>query len=89
MAKNIWRIPIQLTGAAQTFRLPQGADPVYFGTKGGGYNLWVEFDQAKADVLEEQTFLLVGTGFEVPDACNYIGTVIEADTFVWHLYDLP
>lgn len=47
--------------------------------------VWVEFSQ-EADPTERLILDYVGTGWDVSDSSEYIGTAITSDGFVWHVY---
>ncbi|MCY1301702.1 hypothetical protein D9M70_513270 [compost metagenome] len=36
----------------------------------------------------QRTFLVFGTGWEVVDNSQHLGTVIDAGGFVWHLFEI-
>jgi hypothetical protein len=51
-------------------------------------DFWYEHDDARAEV--ERTFVVVGTGHEVPAGARYCGTTARTDDgLVWHLFELP
>ena len=64
--------------------LPLDFSVMHFDFQEGVPCIWVEVPA----LIEAYTFCscrIVGTGMQVPEGLNYIGTSFEG-TFVWHLY---
>jgi hypothetical protein len=59
---------------------------VFVGLQGMDRRVWIEVDDEKEPV-EMLHFYLVGTGYQFPENCRYVGTFMEA-RFVWHLYQI-
>lgn len=64
--------------------IPWGYKILSFQNKGEDLFIWVEVDPSHATT--DVTFHIVATGGEVPECCDYIGTVVDVDNMVWHLY---
>lgn len=49
--------------------------------------IWCEIETLNLSDCDYVKFILIGTGFEIPnDAHEYIGTVVMPTMLVWHLY---
>lgn len=80
--QTIYKYPI--TGSS--IEMPEGAEVLHVGAQGHNVFVWAKVD-SEAD-MEKRTFIVVGTGWEVPDdSCEFVGTAQTADGFVWHLYE--
>ena len=80
--------------------LPVSATVVFVGSQEDGMvHFWVELDDA--DKTIERTFVLHGTGDEIPKDHSYVGTVVNHSVtvnhhayagsgplWVWHLYEM-
>lgn len=51
--------------------------------------LYVQEEQVPSDT-HLQTYYILGTGFVVPDdATDFLGTVVDDERYVWHVYKGP
>lgn len=85
-SKKVWKFPVR-QGDAQAIALPLGANIVHFGSDPAavGFAMWAEVDPAAEQA--DRSFMLVGTGWDVPSGCRHLGTTIVGP-FVWHLYEV-
>lgn len=60
---------------------------VYVDMQHGEPMVWLEFNSQLAP--GKITIRCVGTGWDIPDHCKHIGTIIDAAGFVWHYYSEP
>lgn len=66
--------------------LPPDAKVIKADAQNGQPCVWVLFDPAQAETIK-RTFIIAGTGHEVPDSMQYIDSW-QAPPFVWHLFEL-
>jgi hypothetical protein len=68
--------------------MPVGARIVRVGIQHGEYKLWAQVD-ADTYKLETRVFVIVATGYPVPDHAVYVGTIFDDEqaTHVWHVYE--
>lgn len=50
--------------------------------------LWVEHPHTPNYPRSNRSFLVVGTGHDVPDYADHLRTQRDGE-FIWHLYELP
>lgn len=78
-------------GHSVTVKVPYDAPVVSAAMQGGELFIWLVVEQDDTPV--ERTFLVVGTGHEippVPSGCfryGHVGTVHSTDGFVWHIFE--
>ena len=69
--------------------MPVGARIVHVGFQGNLADVvtfWAEVDDRAEQ--EVRNFMVIGTGVEIPDGYEYVGTTQNAELpFVWHLYE--
>lgn len=84
--KQIWKA--ELHHGANQVPMPEGAFVMSAKEQAG--NLFVWFEGAPKHDLLERTVWVVGTGEDIgPEITlsHYVGTVVMADGFVWHVYE--
>lgn len=87
MNPEVWRF--ELTGAYNEPVMPEGARVLAVGWSRGGIQLWAQVDPARPAAVTPRGFVVVGTGFDVPDAGEYVGSVVAGDGFhVVHVYEV-
>lgn len=79
---KIYKYPLDLADQ-QTISMPEGAEMLSIGQSRDQIILWVMADPAAA--LRDYVFRIVGTGNEVPDGLQYLGTV-QQSTYAWHIF---
>ncbi len=86
---TVWKFEIPIGDADFKVSMPIGSTPLHVGSQRFGWlALWAEVNE---DVpVETRTFHVVGTGHLLPIACllQYLGTAIEENGLVWHLYEI-
>lgn len=82
--RTIYKYP--LYAPHNIIEMPVGAIPRFVATQMSEVMLWVEVD-ALAQATEERTFVLIGTGQQLPVGATYIGSV-QNDGYVWHLHEV-
>ncbi len=82
--RTVWKYTF--TNAVMTFAIPAGARILVVQMQGALPQLWAEVDTLELNTT--RTFVLVGTGNEVPLRGVYVGTV-QDDHLVFHVYEVP
>lgn len=91
MGRRIYKYPLLKLGTldfpearSREIQMPKGAIPRHLGIQDATIALWADVNpQAEP---ESRTFVLAGTGEEIPEDVIFVATVI-AGAFVWHLFD--
>lgn len=85
MSRVIYKFPLKL-GLHQEVRVyGDDAKVVSVGHQGGGeLQIWIEQDKDKD--FHTMTFSVIGTGHDVPEGYQHVGTVHTEIFFVWHIY---
>jgi hypothetical protein len=84
--RSVWKYDVPLAGVVMSFTMPVGAAVVHVGTQREGFvTFWAEVRPSNPTVL--RGFRIVGTGHQVADGDEYVGTTIAAP-FVWHLHEV-
>lgn len=68
--------------------MPAGAKIVHVDTKDGrDINVWAMVNTSGVEEVKRK-FLLLGTGVEIRDGLDFIGSVVlEGGGFVWHVFE--
>jgi len=83
--RTVHKFPLELADAEQRHhRLPRDARIVHVGEQHGYPTMWAEVDTHSC-LFCDAPFRVVGTGQEIPDGYEHIGTS-QGATFVWHIY---
>jgi hypothetical protein len=85
--KKIFKYQLQLTGGIHTIIMPYNTKILAVQPQSGSIALWAEvwLDNISTDT---RSFVVYGTGHDMPDnPGNYIGTV-QLGMFVWHVYEV-
>lgn len=81
MTRAIWKFPIAFGVTVHT--MPRGSEVVHFALQGGRFTLWAKVNPSEPQ-KETRAFTIVGTGHAFSESYSYLGSVIDADGFVWH-----
>ena len=68
----------------QSLTLPEYSVFRHFGIQDGSLYAWFEVNCGA--IQSEIQVTIVGTGWDVPEEADYLGTCITQDGYVWHLY---
>lgn len=68
----------------QRLDTPEFSKFLHFGIQNGEVYAWFEVNPRAANSPTE--VIIIGTGWDVPEGAEYLGTVIGANLLVWHLY---
>jgi len=81
---TIWKYTLG-PAEVQTIDVPAFAKLLTVAQQDGAPTLWFEVDPEA--VTMPRTFVVIGTGWEIPEPkrLTYVGTTHS--TFVWHLYE--
>lgn len=83
--KTIYRYAVRPDRGLQTVAVHVGSRPIHIGPSREGLSIWVEQGTSK-DLDFDMPFMVVGTGWSIPDGWEYVGTDCGATGWVWHLY---
>ena len=90
MSWTVWKYELAITGLAQSFEMPSGAEVVHVGLQHGRPTMWVQVEPDA--VAERRTFKVLGTGEKVignPMEASHLGTVLFLhDQLVWHIFEV-
>ena len=86
--RSIWKFQFGASNRP-ALRMPDGAKVLSVQMQDSLITLWAEVDTTA--VNEDRFFRVFGTGFDMPREMGhsdvYLGTVQDADGFVWHVYE--
>lgn len=84
---TVWKYQHDLLdgGDFATFEMPEGAEVRHVGMQDGLVTLWAEVDAAAWST--PRTFVIGGTGHQIPEGARYVGTVHDGP-FVWHIFEV-
>jgi hypothetical protein len=77
--------PLEPSESWQEIKLREHYEIRHFGEQGGNLYLWAEVNPDCAPEMRQ--FMVIGTGWEVPEGALYWGSVISPSGYVWHLYE--
>lgn len=84
MSKQVHKFPLPTPGARNSFQIALSRF-VHVGYQNGQPMVWVEvIDRPRKRVIVD--IHCFGTGWDIPDSFEYIGTLIDPAGFVWHYY---
>ena len=84
MAKTIYKYNLSVF-ADNDFDMPKGTTPLHVDNQQDHLCLWAEVD---TDLPKQRrSFVIVGTGHEIPPDAQYVGTA-QVDPFVWHVFEV-
>lgn len=79
-----------LTGhSKQTIKMPDFSEIIHVAVQDDALYLWATVDTEEP--LEDRTFVIVGTGYQIPDnvsTYSHVGTYL-AGYFVGHIFEVP
>jgi hypothetical protein len=86
--RTVWKYQLEWTADPQTLRIPYRSMVLlgpHIAVQHEKLCLWAEVETD--DDPREYTFLIRGTGHEVPDSADYLGSALtEGGHFVWHVF---
>lgn len=82
--ETIWKFVIPLKDESK-ISMPKGFKILSCQKQQGEICVWARVNDKAKQV--EVSFAVVGTGHPYPsDAWNYVGTVVDGDFYVWHVF---
>lgn len=87
--RAVWKFPVPLKAGDRDIAIPTGAKFLTFAILDCGPAAWFEVDPDAG--LEVRRFRIFGTGHEIGEEYDYLGTGLQPGkelTYVWHLYEL-
>lgn len=88
MTQKVHKVRIGLSDYVN-IRLPQTARVIKFDTDTRDPDylaIWYTFDVLDMQIEQTRTFYIVGTGHNVTDDTDYIGSV-KLGSYIWHLFE--
>lgn len=83
---EVWKFGLALRrGVWQSVGVPDGAQVVHFAEQDGVLCFWALVDPYALE-NEELSVAVVYTGEQVPNGGRYVGTCMDSDELVWHLF---
>lgn len=79
---TIYKYP--LAEFEQNIQMPQGATILAAQMQDGRITLWAACDPCNES--EARKFRVIGTGGDLPDGFEYVGTV-QSGPYVWHVFE--
>ena len=79
---TIFKYPISVQ--ENLIELPVGAEILTIQLQNGEPYIWVKLDDEELDI-EEHSFIVVGTGWNLGEIGNYLGTY-QTNGLVWHVF---
>lgn len=88
MKRRIYKYPIQLDSVT-TLELPKGAEVLHVDIQRDQICLWAEVPIDCLLPLRDRSFLVLGTGMDVPVGATHVGSALLAGgSLVWHVYEV-
>jgi hypothetical protein len=79
----IWKYQLAITDEPQSFDIPEPGMLCMVANQNGALCLWLQVDPSRP--TEKQTFRVHGTGHEIADREDYVGSAVIG-SFVWHVF---
>jgi hypothetical protein len=86
VTKIVWKYPLSNRPAHIIIYMPKGAFLLDVMDQVGVITLWAQVDRDEQE-MEQREFVIIGTGWDVPDNGIYHGTV-QISPYVWHVYEI-
>lgn len=67
--------------------LPKGAKIIKVDIQNEAPHMWCLINADEKET-ESRVFSIVGTGHDIDDRCEFVGTYFQ-DVFVWHVLEIP
>lgn len=85
--RKVWKYRLGRPDALVAIPMPPDAEVVHFASQNGDLTMWVLLDPSYAlDDYKARHFIMLGTGWDVPDGLKYLKTTQEVP-YVWHLFE--
>lgn len=84
--RAVLKYTLPTPGKSFSLGVPVSFKPLHVGLQDGYAMVWAEVDRHDL-LVKDMNFFAVGTGWQVPDEAQHIGTIVDAAAgFVWHYY---
>lgn len=83
--KTIYKFPVVFNNEYTGLHLSPNAKIRHFGMQGSSPTLWIEVDNGM--LFEKRYFKIFGTGHELKNVIDFVGTTFDGP-FVWHCYEV-
>lgn len=81
-----FQLPYATPHLSQSIPMPMGADIVHFDVVDDVPTIWAVLNPHNI-IQEMREFTLYGTGVDIPDHAEHVGTWIDGQC-VWHLFEV-
>lgn len=83
---KIYKYKLSVLAGSQAINIPSPQRFLSFQLQDGYPCVWYEVTDPENNVrFDRIEFIVIGTGFDVPENAHYLGTA-QQGPFVWHLY---
>lgn len=86
---KVWKYPLELTGSQYIENVPVDIKALHLGFQGDQICLWVSVPSVYSAINTRVEIHCFGTGWDIPDTLEHIGTVVMPDMAVWHYFWNP
>lgn len=84
--RKVFKYRLNGSGAITEVDAASLSDPVLVAEQRGEPHIWLE---AFSTVTFKRRFLVVGTGWDIPEQAKHVGSYLAHDrAFIWHVYEL-
>jgi hypothetical protein len=83
---TVWKFPLRIE-ALQGVPMPEGAEILHVAEQTGLLCMWALVDPDAQYAV--RTFAITGTGHLAPDKATHVASAVMADSFVWHVFEVP
>ncbi|MEA3537651.1 MAG: hypothetical protein U9R73_00810 [Pseudomonadota bacterium] len=84
--RKVFKYRLNGSGAITEVDAASLSDPVLVAEQRGEPHIWLE---AFSTVTFKRRFLVVGTGWDIPEQAKHVGSYQSAGgVFIWHVYEL-
>ena len=88
MSRVIWKAALLPVNGIATIHTDVNAKPLTVQLQNGARMIWFETERAPLKTADRQFYVLPTGMADIPDdAGNYLGTVQDAEGYVWHIYE--
>jgi len=81
----VFKYPLINKGKAYEIQVPEGAWPCHYELIEATPVIWYEVETTRS--LQTRKFILIGTGWNIPEGNWEHRVTFRMDLFIWHLYE--
>ena len=82
---TIWKFPLELTDSQFIENIPTDIEPLHLAIQGNQICLWVKVPSIRSSITRVE-IRCFGTGVDISDNLEHLGTVVLPDMTVWHYF---